>query len=121
MGIIRQPFLFPAVARSAVQHRPRHPEVNQQSPSRLEPNNQILATAIDECDPLALELPSDCDRVERARQAGIRELADERPDARPVLLEVVSSTGRASGRSSASSYAARTSRAASSAWASVRA
>jgi hypothetical protein len=25
----------------------RHPEVNQKSPSRLEPNNQILATAFE--------------------------------------------------------------------------
>ena len=48
--------------------------MNQERPSRLEPNNQILATAIDERDPFALELPRDLDRVERARQARVGDL-----------------------------------------------
>ena len=57
-----------------MQKRSRHPEVNQERPSRLEPNNQILATAIDGGDPLAFELPRDLDRVERARQARVGDL-----------------------------------------------
>ena len=48
--------------------------MNQERPSRLEPNNQILATAIDGGDPLALELPRDLDGVERPRQARVGDL-----------------------------------------------
>jgi hypothetical protein len=57
--------------RSAVQHVPSHPEVNQESATSLEPDNQILAAAIDRHDPLALQLSRDLDGVERARQARV--------------------------------------------------
>jgi len=56
------------------QHCSRHPEVNQQSPPRLEPNNQILATTIDRRHLLALEFPCDLERVEGTGQSRIRDL-----------------------------------------------
>src|ERR671934_1329076 len=39
-----------------VQQLSRHPEVNQENATAFEPNNQILAAAIERCDPLSLEL-----------------------------------------------------------------
>ena len=57
-----------------VPKRPRHPEVNQQSPPRLEPNNQILAAPIDGSDPLTLELSRDLIGIERTRQPRVRDL-----------------------------------------------
>ena len=68
MRIVRQP------ARRVVQKRSRHPEVNQERPSRFEPNNQILATAINGGNPFTFELPRNLDRVERARQARVGDL-----------------------------------------------
>jgi hypothetical protein len=41
---------------------------------RLEPDNHILAAAIDGCDALALQLGRDLDAVERARQPRIGDL-----------------------------------------------
>jgi hypothetical protein len=57
-----------------VQKVPRHPEVNQESPTSLEPDNQILAAAIDGFDALALQFGCDLDPVERARQPRIVDL-----------------------------------------------
>jgi hypothetical protein len=57
-----------------MQNVPRHPEVNQESPTSLEPDNQILAAAIDGCDALTLQLGCDLDPVERARQPRIEDL-----------------------------------------------
>ena len=57
-----------------MQKRSRHPEVNQERPTRFEPHNQILAAAIDGRDPLAFELARDLDRIERARQARVGDL-----------------------------------------------
>jgi hypothetical protein len=57
-----------------VQQVSRHPEVNQENATRLEPNNQILATAIDGDDSLALQLGGDSGGIERAREAGIVDL-----------------------------------------------
>jgi hypothetical protein len=57
-----------------VQHVPRHPEVDQESSTSLEPDNQILAAAIDGCDALALQLGRDLDWVEGARQPRIGDL-----------------------------------------------
>ena len=51
-----------------VQQRARHPEVNQESPSRLEPNDQVLAATIDDRDGLTVELTRDLVRVERTRE-----------------------------------------------------
>ena len=39
-----------------VPQAPRHPEVNQENATAFEPDNQILAAAIERGDPLALEL-----------------------------------------------------------------
>jgi hypothetical protein len=54
--------------------RTRHPEVNQESPIRFEPKNQILATAHDGRDSLALELSCHVRGVQRAREACIGDL-----------------------------------------------
>ena len=48
--------------------------MNQESPSRLEPNNQILAAPVDGDDPLPLELSSHLIGIERTREPGIRDL-----------------------------------------------
>jgi hypothetical protein len=48
--------------------------VNQQSSSRLEPNNQILATAIDGEHAFALELSGGLERVVWSRQPRICDL-----------------------------------------------
>jgi hypothetical protein len=42
--------------RVGVAQAPRHPEVNEQSATGLEPNNQILAATLDRYDTLAFEL-----------------------------------------------------------------
>ena len=42
-----------------VPQAPRHPEVNQQNPTALEPDNQILAAPLDGGDTLTLELGRD--------------------------------------------------------------
>ena len=47
---------------------PRHPEVNQENPTALEPKNQILAATVDSCDTLALDLTRYEIRSERARE-----------------------------------------------------
>ena len=60
--------------------RARHAEVNQESPSRLEPNNQILAAPVEGCDALALELSRDLVGSDRPRQPRVGDLdALERP------------------------------------------
>src|SRR5439155_8230159 len=61
-------------AARRVEERPRHPEVHQESPTRFEPDNQILAATIDQRDPLAFELPRHLERVEWARQPWIGNL-----------------------------------------------
>lgn len=57
-----------------VQHVPRHPEVDQESPTRFEPDNQILAATIDCHDALAFQLGRDLNGVEWARQPWVRDL-----------------------------------------------
>jgi hypothetical protein len=49
----------------------RHPEVNQKSPSRFEPNNQILASTLERCDSLAFQFGRDCGRLERPHEPRI--------------------------------------------------
>jgi hypothetical protein len=67
-----------------VQHGPRHPEVNQESTTRLEADNQILAATVDGGHAFALELGGHLLGVERARQPAVEDLdvleaaADER-------------------------------------------
>jgi hypothetical protein len=48
--------------------------VDQERPTRLEPNNQILTATIDLGDTLALELAGDLERVVRTREARIGDL-----------------------------------------------
>ena len=48
--------------------------MNQQRSSRLEPNNQILATPIDGTDALTLELSGDLLGIERPRQPRVQDL-----------------------------------------------
>ena len=57
-----------------MQKASRHPEVNQENPPRFEPNNQILATALDRGHGLPLELGCDLPGVVGARQARVRDL-----------------------------------------------
>ncbi len=57
-----------------VQQLSSHPEVNQESPTAFEPNNQILATAIEGLDPLPDELGGHSGGIERARQARVENL-----------------------------------------------
>lgn len=52
----------------------RHPEVNQETTTRLEPKNQILASPTDARDALALQLGGNFLGVERPRQARIEDL-----------------------------------------------
>ena len=59
---------------ASVPQRPRHPEVNQESASRLEPNDQILAATADRRDTLALEAARDRSRIVGPRQPRIRHL-----------------------------------------------
>jgi len=53
---------------------PRHPEVDQESPTSLETHNQVLAAAIDRRDALALQLGRYLNPVEWARQPRIEDL-----------------------------------------------
>jgi hypothetical protein len=48
--------------------------VNQESPTRLEPNNQILAAPVDGGDALALELAGDLIGIERSCQPPVEDL-----------------------------------------------
>ena len=52
----------------------RHPEVNEQSPVRFEPNNQILAATLDRRDPLALELGRHLGRLVGTHESRIVDL-----------------------------------------------
>src|SRR6266516_5752282 len=53
---------------------PRHPEVNQENATALEPDNQIFATALECLDTLALELGRHLGGFVRARQPRIEDL-----------------------------------------------
>ena len=54
-----------------VQEAPRHPEVDQENPTALEPNNQILAATLDRCDALAFQLGRHLGRLVRTHEARI--------------------------------------------------
>jgi hypothetical protein len=55
--------------------------VNQESTTRLEPNNQIFAATRDSQNPLALELTRDIGAVVRPREARIGDLDANEPPA----------------------------------------
>src|SRR5262249_38453297 len=56
------------------QHVPRHTEVDQENPTALESNDQILAATLDRLDALAGQLGRHLGRIERTRQARIVDL-----------------------------------------------
>jgi len=55
----------------SAQKASRHPEVDQENPTALEPNNQILATPLDRCDALPFQLRGHLGRFVRAHEAGV--------------------------------------------------
>ena len=57
-----------------MQQIPRHPEVDQENPTRIEPNNQILASAIDGGDSLTFQLDGHTGGVERPGESRIEDL-----------------------------------------------
>src|SRR5579862_2609762 len=54
-----------------MQQAPRHPEVDQENPTALEPNNQILAATLDRCHALAFELGRYLGRLVRTHEAQV--------------------------------------------------
>ena len=120
-----------------VSQAPRHPEVNQENATGLEPNNQILAAAFERRDAFTLELCCDRDWLERAHQSRVVDLDLLEAPADDVRLEretdrldlgklrhqlIVSSTiGVSAGASWPNVYAARISSAAPAAESSSRA
>src|SRR5215208_8128194 len=61
-------------SRRRVQKVPRHPEVDQENATALEPNNQILAAPLERFDALADELGRDLGRVLWPRQPRVFDL-----------------------------------------------
>ena len=57
-----------------MQQTPRHPEVDQKNPTRIEPNNQILASAINGGDSLTFQLDGHTGGVERPGESRIEDL-----------------------------------------------
>ena len=58
-------------AARRVQEAPRHPEVDQENTTALEPNNQILAAPLDSRHALAFELGRHLGRFVRAHETGV--------------------------------------------------
>jgi hypothetical protein len=57
-----------------VPQRTRHPEVDEQNATALEPNNQILAATVESFDALALKLCCNLERIERSNDARVADL-----------------------------------------------
>jgi hypothetical protein len=72
-----------------VPQTPRHPEVNQQSPPRFEPNDQILAAAFERGHSFAFELGSDGVWLEGPHESRVADLDMVEPPADEVRLELV--------------------------------
>src|SRR5438105_4509288 len=66
---------------------PRHPEVNQENQTALEPNNQILAAPANGGHALAREFRSHLRRFSRARQPRVENLDILEPAADELGLE----------------------------------
>jgi hypothetical protein len=66
----------------------RHPEVDQERATAVEPKNQILAAPLDGGDGLALELGSDLERLERADEPRVEDVdvLEAPPDERGLEL-----------------------------------
>ena len=69
---------------------PRHPEVNQESLPRFEPNNQILATAFERHHSFAFELGGHGDGLEGAHEARIVDLDVLEPPTDEARLQFLS-------------------------------
>jgi hypothetical protein len=67
----------------------RHPQVNQQSAPGLEPNDQILAAAVERSHLLAFELGGDSDGLERTHKARIVDLDAVEPPPDEVRAELL--------------------------------
>jgi hypothetical protein len=70
-----------------VQKCPRHPEVNQENTTALEPNNQILAASLERRDTLAGELGRHLGRIFGSRQARVFDVDVLEPAADEHRLE----------------------------------
>src|SRR5919204_280082 len=79
--------IVPERARVGVTQAPRHPEVNQERSTRLEPNNQILSAAFQRADALALEFCGDRGRLERPNETWVVDLDAVEPPADDAWLE----------------------------------
>ena len=66
----------------------RHPEVNQESTTRLEPDNQILAAALQGAHAFALELRSHGPRLERPHKACVLDLDTVEPPPDQLRFEL---------------------------------
>jgi hypothetical protein len=62
------------LSRPGVTQAPRHSEVDQENPPGFEPNNQILAAAVERRDALPLELRRHRERLERADEPRVVDL-----------------------------------------------
>jgi hypothetical protein len=71
-----------------VPQTPRHPEVNQESTPRLEPNNQIFATAFERSHAFAFELGRDCNGLEWAHKPWVVYLDAVEPPADEMRLQL---------------------------------
>lgn len=76
------------LTRGSVPQAPRHSEVDQERTTGLEPDNQILAAAIDELNAFPLELRGDRRRIEGPRQPWVVDLdvLERAPDERRLEL-----------------------------------
>ena len=72
----------------SAQQAPRHPEVDQENTTALEPNNQILAAPLDRRDALAFQLGRHLGRLVRAHEARVVDphLLEAAPDERRLEL-----------------------------------
>ena len=68
MGIVGQR------SGSGVTQTPRHPEVNEKSTTRFEPDNQIFAATLDSFDALALHLGRHLGRLVGTHESRIEDL-----------------------------------------------
>ena len=80
------------LALRCVAQTSRHPEVNQKCSPRLEPNDQILATAFERRHSLSFEFRGDGVRLEGAHESGVVDLDALEPPADEMRLEL--SSGR---------------------------
>jgi hypothetical protein len=71
-----------------VSQAPRHPEVNQQSPSRFEPDNQILAPTLERGDSLAFQFGRDGGGLERPHEPRIANVHAVEAPADEVRLQL---------------------------------